>query len=158
MSLNLRVIEMNEIEEILEFETRKLKEQFPEDIEAMMQAWHAKWRKEALEHYLKTGWSFLARNKDRASTHSPEGELVGYFLAQPLLFFDGQTQSLWVEHIQFSSLQARDEICDLAYRLAREKHFQKVYFPATQNIAPTLKSMKATDWNSHAVFINTTKV
>lgn len=158
MSLNLRVIQLNEIDEILEFEHKKLNEQFPGDMDAMMQAWHARWRKESLEHYLKTGWSFLARDKDRASAHSTEGELIGYFLAQPLLFFDGQTQSLWVEHIQFSTLQARDELCDLAYRLSREKHLQKVYFPGTQNIAPTLKSMKALDWNPQAVFINTTKV
>lgn len=158
MSLYLRVIQTNEIDEILEFENKKLKEQFPGDMEAMLQSWHAKWRKESLEHHFTAGWSFLARDKDRESAFSSEGELVGYFIAQPLLFFDGQTQSLWVEHFQFSTLQARDELCDLAYRLAREKHFQRVYFPATQNLAPTLKSMKAADWSSQAVFINTTKV
>lgn len=158
MSLYLRVAELSEMDEILEFEDRKLQEQFPEEMERMMQSWNSRARKEAFQHHLPMGWSFLARDRERPSRYSSEGELVGYFIAQPLLFFQGQTQSLWVEHLQFTSLQARDELCDLAYRLSREKHFQRVYFPNTPALFPTLKSMKAEDWNSQTLFLKTTKV
>jgi hypothetical protein len=158
MSLYLRVIQVSEIDEILDFENRKLKDQFPDDTERALHSWNTPWRRESLEHYFSTGWSFLARDQERSSSFSSEGELVGYFMAQPLLFFDGQTQSLWVEHLQFSSLQARDELCDLAYRMAREKHFQRAYLPNIPSLAPLLKSMKFTEWNSQAFFIKTTKV
>jgi len=157
MSLFLRIIEVSEIEEILHFEKGKLKEQFVDESEFVLQSWSAKWRKEALENYLPKGWSFLARDKNQKSEFSNEGALIGYFIAQPLLFFDGQTQSLWVEHLQYSTLQARDELCDLAYRLCREKHFQRVYFPNTQALSPTLKTMKATEWNSQVMLLKTSK-
>lgn len=157
MSLFLRIIEASEIEELLAFENAKLKEQFVDESERMFQSWSSKWRKEALENYLPKGWSFIARDKNQKSEFSSEGLIVGYFIAQPLLFFDGQTQSLWVEHLQYSTLQARDELCDLAYKLSREKHFQRVYFPNTPALSPTLKTMKAMDWNSQVMMLKTTK-
>jgi hypothetical protein len=157
MSLFLRIAEAREVEEILEFENRKLKESFADESERMMQSWHSRWRKEALEHYFPMGWSFVARDSSQTSEFSREGLLVGYFMAQPLLFFDGQTQSLWVEHLQYSTLQARDELCDLAWRLSREKHFQRVYFPNTPALSPTLKTMKAEEWSSQVLMLKTTK-
>jgi hypothetical protein len=157
MSLFLRIAVPGEIEEVLEFENRKLKESFADDAERMMQSWNSKWRKEALEHYLPMGWSFVARDSNQSSEFSNEGLLVGYFIAQPLLFFDGQTQSLWVEHLQYSTLQARDELCDLAWRLSREKHFQRVYFPNTPALSPTLKTLKAEQWSSQVLMLKTTK-
>jgi hypothetical protein len=157
MSLFLRVIEPHEVQEILEFETRKLKEQIPDETERMLQSWISPWRPEALTHYVTNGWSFLARDEERKTANSPNGELVGYFIAQPLLFFDGQTQSLWVEHVQFSSLEARDQLCDLAYRLGKDKHLQRVYFPNTPALSPTLKSMKAQEWSTQTLYFKTTK-
>lgn len=157
MSLFLRIIDIAEIDEILDFESRKLKEHFPDEIERSIQSWHSKGRRESLEHHFPRGWSFLARDQSQPSEFSPDGLLVGYFVGQPLLFFDGQTQSLWIEHLQYSTLQARDELCDLAWRLAREKHFQRVYFPNTPALSATLKAMKAEDWSPQVLMLKTTK-
>jgi hypothetical protein len=85
------------LQEILDFENGRLKEMYPSEIEQSMARWSSPWRQESLEHYLKTGWSFVLRNPELATVVQPLGPLIGYFLAQPLLFLDGQTQSLWVE-------------------------------------------------------------
>ncbi len=148
MSLDLKVILPADLQEILDFEEKKLRETVADENERTFQAWNARWRKESLEHYLPMGWSFLARD---------EGDLEGYFIAQPLLFLDGQTQSLWVEHLQYSSLEARDQLCDLAYRLAREKHLQRVFFPNSTAILNSVKAFKPEAWNSMTLVIKTTK-
>lgn len=157
MSLQLRVAQASELEEILDYEQKKLKESFPDENERTFQAWHARWRKESLEHYLPSGWCFLARDSAQETSFSSEGLLIGYFLAQPMLFLDGQTQSLWVEHVQYSSLQARDELCELAYRIAREKHLQRVYFPNTKVILNAISSFKPEEWGTQALVVKTTK-
>lgn len=158
MSLYLRIIQISEVDEILEFEQRKLADAISDSMEREMISWNSKWRKEALQHYFPMGWSFLARDRSQASPWSEEGLLVGYFLAQPLLFLDGQTQSLWMEHIQFSSLQVRDELCELAWRLSREKHFQKVYFPEVSSISNAIRPMGASPWVPQVLQMKTTKV
>ncbi len=149
MSLNLRIIQPSEIDDILAFEQKRLQETIPNEADRTFALWHSRSRKESLEHYLPMGWSFLARDND--------DQLVGYFVAQPLLFFDGQTQSLWVEHLQSSSLQARDALTDLAYRLSREKHFQRVYYPNQPHILNSIRPLKPEEWNSQALFVKTTK-
>jgi hypothetical protein len=149
MSLTLQVIQISELDEILDYENRRQAELVADENERTFQAWHARWRKESLEHYLKLGWSFLARSDDQA--------LVGYFLAQPMLFFEGHTQSLWVEYLQTSSLQARDSLTELAYRLSREKHFQRVYFPNQTSILNSVRQFKSEEWNPQTLFIKTTK-
>ena len=149
MSLTLQVIQTSELEEIFDFEQRRLVETVPSEEDRMFQTWASRWRKEYLEHFLPQGWSFLARDQD--------GSLVGYFLAQPLLFFDGQTQSLWVEHLQSNSLQARDSLTELAYKLSREKHFQRVYFPNNPTIMNSVRPFKPEEWNAQTLFIKTTK-
>jgi len=157
MSLFCRVIQTQDLQEILDFENKKLQELIPDEMERTLHSWNVRWRKEALEHYFSLGWSFLARDKDKPSPYSDEGLLVGYFIAQPLLFLDGQTQSLWVEHLQYGSLQARDELCELAYKLSREKHFQKVFFPNASGINNSISSFKAEVWNPAVMHIKTTK-
>lgn len=158
MSLYLRIIQASEMDEILEYENRKLSEVIADEMERTMASWNTKWRKESLEHYLPMGWSFMARDSSLPSSFSNEGLLVGYFIAQPLLFFEGQTQSLWVEHIQYSTLQARDELADLAYKLSREKHFQKVFFPESQSLLSAVRGMKAESWDPQVLSVKTTKV
>lgn len=148
MSLDLKVIQTSEIEEILSFENRKLADSIQSPTERALESWNSRWRKEALEHYLPLGWSFLVRDGE---------QLVGYFIAQPLLFFDNQTQSLWVEHIQFTSLQVRDALCELAYKLAREKHFQRVYFPQVSSVNNAIKPYSPNDWNPGVAMVKTTK-
>jgi hypothetical protein len=78
-----------------------------------------RWRKEALEHYLPLGWSFCKREDDK---------LIAYILCQPLLFFEGWTQSLWIEHVSAVNPADAQEMIDIAYRWARDKHLQKVFF------------------------------
>jgi hypothetical protein len=119
--VNFQIIQSSDLDDILQFEQNLLAQLIPDEMERTMHSWHSRWRKESLEHYLPMGWSFLARDENN--------KLIGYFLGQPLLFFDGFTQSLWVEHVQAVNNSVRDQLCEIAYKLSKEKHFQKVYFP-----------------------------
>lgn len=157
MSLYCRVIQIEDLNEIFDYESKKLQELIADESERALASWHARWRKEALEHYLPLGWSFLARDRDISSSFSSEGQLVGYFLAQPFLFMEGHTQCLWLEHLSYSSLQARDELCDLAYRLSREKHFQRVMFPNMSGVANSVAVLKPENWQPNILNIKTTK-
>lgn len=157
MGFDCRVIQPSDLQELLDYEQRKLVESVPDETERQIQAWHAPWRREALEHYLPLGWSFLARDRDVSNPQSPEGALVGYFIAQPFLFVGGQTQSLWVEHLAYSSLQARDELAELAYKLAREKHFQRAFFPNVSGIANSVSAFKAENWAAPVLSVKTAK-
>lgn len=150
MSLFCRVIQAEDLQEIVELENKKLQEAYPDETERMMAGWNSKFRLEALNHYIPLGWSFLARDDDN-------GSLMGYFIAQPLLFLDGHTQSLWVEHVQYRSLQARDELCELAYKLGREKHLQRVYFPSDNGVPNSIKSFKPESWLPGTFAVKTTK-
>ena len=158
MSLYTRVITKTDLEEILAFEKAKLQETILDEMEREMKSWNSRWRQESLEHYLPLGWSFLVRDRSQSSSFSDEGLLVGYFLAQPLLFFDANTQNLWLEHIQFSTLQARDELCELAYKMSREKHFQQVLFPESQSVHNAIKNFKSQQWDPQILMCKTTKV
>jgi hypothetical protein len=112
----LKVLTVEDIEDVLSFEMDKLP---GEGIEKEMLSWHAVWRREALEHYVPLGWSFIQRS---------EGKIEGYVLAQPVLFLKGWTQTLWVEHIGAKTSELETTLFDVVYRWARDKHFQKVYF------------------------------
>jgi hypothetical protein len=157
MSLFFRIATLDDLDEIQSFEKCRLAELVTDPMEREIQSWQAKWRTESLQQHLPLGWSFIARETDKPSTLSPEGLLVGYFIAQPLLFFDGQTQSLWIEHLSYSSLQARDQLCDLGYRLAREKHFQRAYFPQINQIQNAVSHMKPESWSLTSFFVKTSK-
>lgn len=157
MSLFSRIIQQADLAELREFEKSKLRETMTDEMEREIFSWNARWREESFNHYLPMGWSFLTRDKSVTDANR-EGQLVGYFIAQPLLFFDGNTQSLWIEHISYSTLQVRDELCELAYKLAREKHFQKVFYPESQSILNAVKNFKASNWDPQVLFAHTTKV
>ena len=157
MSLYCRVIQLSDLPEISQFEQEKLIVNIADENERTFHTWSARWRPEALEHYLPMGWSFLARDTETSSPNSSEGTLVGYFLAQPFLFMEGQAQCLWVEHLNYSSLQARDELCDLAFRLSREKHFQRVLFPNIPGVANSVTTMKPEIWQPGVFSVKTTK-
>lgn len=149
MSLFCRIMQTQDFEQVWNFEENKMREAFPDEMERMFAQWNSRARKEAMEHYIPMGWSFIAFDE--------EEKLVGYFLAQPLLFLDGQTQSLWVEHVQYASLQARDELCELAYKLSREKHFQRVYFPNANGISNSISTFKPENWVAPVLMVKTTK-
>lgn len=157
MAYEYRIIQGEDVEEIFNYEMERLKEEIPNEDERMIHSWSTKWRQEALNHYANLGWSFLARDPEIQSSKSSEGLLVGYFIAQPLLFLDGKTQSLWIEHIQFSSLQVRDELCDLAYKLSRDKHLQKLLIPNSGSIINSISSFKPEAWTASVFSIKTTK-
>ncbi|UYL10388.1 hypothetical protein B9G69_007315 [Bdellovibrio sp. SKB1291214] len=150
MSLFFRVIQIDDLQNILDLENKKMTEQYPDEMERMMAVWNSKHRIEALNHYIPLGWSFLAEDVDTKA-------LIGYFIAQPLLFLDGQTQTLWVEHVQSETLQARDELCELAYKLGREKHLQRVYFPSDNGVPNSIQSFKPANWAPGTIAVKTTK-
>jgi len=152
MSFVYKVMTVENIEEIIQLEKSKIKDQFLSEVELDMNSWTAKWRKESLEFYAQSGWSYVSFEQNDSGQ-----KIAGYFLAQPLLFFDGQTQSLWVDYISYSSLQARDELSDLAYKLAREKHFQRVYFKNENSVVNSLKKFSCQSWNADTFFISTTR-
>jgi hypothetical protein len=147
----------NNLEELLAYENNKLKEIHASEIEQSLARWNSRWKQESLEHYLKLGWSFLLRDDELSNPYSQEGGLLGYFLAQPLLFLDGQTQSLWIEHVSYINLSTRDKLCEFAYKLAREKHLQKVYFPSQGSVLNSVNPFKATPWTPEVVQVLTTK-
>lgn len=150
MSLYCNVVLPEDLQDILDLEKNKLIENYPDESERIIAGWNSKFRIEALNHYIPLGWSFLARDSETKS-------LMGYFIAQPLLFLDGQTQSLWVEHVQYTSLQARDELCELAYKISREKHLQRVYFPQENGISNSVKGFKPEAWQPGTFAVKTTK-
>jgi hypothetical protein len=147
-SLNLQVLQASEMDTIRTLEEELLSVQMPDEMERQIFSWNARWRKESLEHYIPMGWSFCARRGE---------ELTGYFLAQPFLFFDGQTQTLWIEHLQAKDTVTRDALIELAVKLGREKHLQKVLFPSDEKITETLKNYKSEIWKSPILQVRTTK-
>lgn len=120
MSAIIRALMPNDKETILKFE-RMLKslanggDQCSSADEPDFLEWFAPWREESLDHYLPLGWSFGAF----------EGEkLLGYYLAQPFLFLNGSTQTLWLEHVAGITEAQKQELIVVAHTLCREKHFQ----------------------------------
>lgn len=88
--MDLKVLSLDDGPSLVALEKKLLDQDLASFEEQELLSWSAPWRKESLEHYLPLGWSFGLWNKE---------ELVAYALAQPLLFFQCHTQSLWVEHI-----------------------------------------------------------
>jgi hypothetical protein len=151
MKLICSIIQPTEIEEIQQFESVLLNAKIPDEMERNLFSWSAPWRNESLEHYFKLGWSFLVRS-------SEDNTIVGYFLAQPLLFLDGQTQSLWIEHISCKSQLVEKELCDLAHRLCKEKHFQKIYFPKSKISIDSISHLKFESWSADRFEVKTTRM
>jgi len=149
MENNCKVIELSDVETLLSYEDRRLSELFPNPEERMFHQWESRGRKEFLEHYASLGWSFKVEIEPDI--------ILGYLLAQPILFFAGQPQTLWVESLQASSLEARDLLTDLAYRMAKEKHFQGVYYPSQQKIFNSISVFKPEIWSEQPYFVKTTR-
>jgi hypothetical protein len=120
--LNPRVLDIQELEKVLAFEEKRLKASNLSEEQKMFASWHAPWRREALEYYLPKGWCFGVWNE--------QDELVAYFLAQPFIFFQGYTQTLWVEHLAFDTDEQLNLLIDLARRNSRDKHLQKLLIKA----------------------------
>lgn len=115
----LEVLSERDLDEVYGFADARLKAAVPDETERMFLSWDVKWRREALTHYLRTGWCFIGRD---------EKGVAGFILAQPFLFFRGQTQTLWVEHIEARDESITAQLVEVAVKVAREKHLQRVLF------------------------------
>jgi hypothetical protein len=118
MNLQPVVLISEDIDAIFEFEMQTLIQDIPDEDERMLAQWKSPWRREALEHYLKLGWSM--------SMNDAAGKIQAYFLAQPILFMGCQTQTLWIEHLGGVSKEAQTYALEVAARLASDKHLQRV--------------------------------
>lgn len=115
----VQILTEKHIESVLSFERQLLDQNTEIDpMEKEMASWHAKWRQEQLEHYLSLGWSAGIFNEDY--------QLQAYYLAQPIVFFRGLTQTIWVEHFAFQDKRDMQTLFEVCYRQAREKHLQAV--------------------------------
>lgn len=99
----------------MDFAKRQLASRVGDPMEREMQSWSARWRGEALDHYLPHGWSFGAFK---------DSQLCGFIMGQPFLFCRGLTQTLWIEHVECASPEIEARLLDIAYRWARDKHLQ----------------------------------
>ena len=127
MDEQLFILGPTDAEQIIAYEKGRLSAADP--MEQEMASWHAKWRQESLNHHLPLGWSFGFKQ-----TINGESKLAGYFIGQPLLFFRGLTQTLWVEHIAFDSEEIGLKLIETAYRWAKDKHLQMVLFSDSKNL------------------------
>ena len=143
-------MQAEDLPEIISFETKRLAEAGVQDEEVVFAQWQAPWREESLNHYLPLGWSFGVWKEEA---------LQGYFLAQPLLFARGFTQTLWVEHLSALTPTSESELMDVAYKLAREKHFQKLLVNKKDSKESLPKSSLSFNQISDEVFeVNTSKI
>ena len=132
---NIKVLRLQDLDSIIQYEQKCLEQQIDDPIKRSMVSWNASWRQEALEYYLPKGWSFAVWGGEYQ-------DLQGYLLAQPMLFVNSFTQSLWVETVSFLTSETAIQLIDVAYRTCREKHFQKVLFKDAEILRFALKSYK----------------
>lgn len=149
MSINYRIAQIEDVDLVYQYAQCKLKVQIPDEMELMMKIWESRFRKEALEHYLKLGWSFIAYTENQP--------ILGFFLGQPLLFFEAQTQTLWVEMLEGDDFKIQSELADIAIRLSRDKHFQKVILPSMVSTLHFEKLHNFQKWSDTCVWVKTTK-
>lgn len=119
MSFEIKALKPQDLEAIYEFE--KTRHTHLNDIEKTLMEWKAPWRKESLEHYLKVSWCMGLYSETTK-------ELLGYFLAQPMLFVESYTQTLWIEYIGYKDTKTGEELLDIIYKYSKDKHLQRVLF------------------------------
>lgn len=149
--MEMLVLRSDDLDKLIEFENLKLEQDTNLDfMEKQMKSWHARWRKESLEHYLPLGWSFGIWDDDKKS------QLLGYVLCQPILFFRGLTQTLWVEHLSANDLATRNMLGEIVYRWARDKHLQQIILP--KEFEDTVSAWNSQTLDSELVTVNTSKL
>ena len=148
-NVTYRIAQLADVESVYDFEFKQRFNETDDEMERMMAVWNSAYRKEALEHYFKLGWSFIAQNENN--------EVVGFFMGQPLLFFDAQTQTLWVEYVSAVDMKITTELVDIAYRLSREKHFQRVLVSESIQNLKLEKELPFQKWERSTSLLKTTK-
>ena len=147
--IHYRIAQLDDVQAVYEFEFKQKLSNIADEYEQQMAVWTSAFRKESLEHYFKLGWSFLALNE--------KNEIQGFFLGQTLLFFDHQTQTLWLEHLSAANLDISTELVDIAFRLSREKHLQRVLLSDSIQKMNLKKSFPFQTWERSIDFLKTTK-
>lgn len=143
--IQYRVATLNDVDRAFAFSEERFDRNLPE-MERMMAMWKVRWRKEAISHYFNTGWSFIAELN---------GKFVGYFMAQPFIHFRGQTQTVWVEHLESEDTVAHSGLIEIAIKVAREKHMQRVLF--SNDLENALKVWNPTQIEEKVLEVKTTK-
>ncbi len=147
--ITYRIAQLADVEKVYQFEITQKFQDDSESFENKMLVWDSSFRKESLEHHFKLGWSFVAEDDQQ--------NIVGFFLGQPLLFVDKQTQTLWVEYVSALNPEIISELVDIAYRLSREKHFQRVLLSSSVQALELTKPFQFQPWDRETVFLKTTK-
>ncbi len=100
------------------------------------------------------------RDHEQGQGEGGLGGLLGYSLAQPLLFFRGITQSLWVEHMAFETLDVGEELMNIMVGWGRSKHIQKVLFGPGERLDSlrTLGKWKLSESYQGVLEVSTTKM
>lgn len=145
---NYRIAQLSDLDLVYQLAESLLRKETPDEMELMMKIWDSRIRKEALTHYLNLGWSFVAEN---------ESGITGFFLAQPMLFVNGKTQTLWVEEIMSEDSAIRKSLLDITHKLARDKHLQGVLISNRFESDITHLNIKTQKLNEDLLWIKTTK-
>jgi hypothetical protein len=143
-----QVLSSPDLSEVYSFASDRLSKSITDETERAFASWSAPWRNESLEHYLKLGWSFVTREN---------GETRGFFLAQPFLFFRSQTQTLWVEHVEADNEEVADVLVEVAVKVAREKHLQRVLFANAPSLESALRKWNPEPLENSIAVVKTTK-
>jgi hypothetical protein len=118
-SLSDQIFGESDVDAVFNFELARLAEVIPDETERQFAVWHSSWRREFLEHYARTGWSFIVRDDN--------GSIRGFSLGQMVLFYHGHTQVLWLEYIGADDPEIASRLVEVTYRWARDKHLQGVH-------------------------------
>lgn len=143
----LRVLRIQDKQDIINYEAARSKSD--DDPLSFMDTWSAPWREESLDHYLELGWCM---------GYHLNSTLKSYILVQPILFFRGLTQSLWVETIRSDTEAEFSTLLEAVIRVAKEKHLQQVFFHQTlfQDCESQLTSFKIESLSEFS-FVKTTR-
>lgn len=146
MNLVVKSLRDDDVDLILQMEKKSLLDSGMDEISADMESWKSRWRQEALMHYIPKGWSFGVKEEFT-------GEIQAYFIAKVIPFFRSYTQVLWIERFHSSNSLAREQLLEVAYKYAREKHLQMILFDGFQ-----LNSQESELYKSFPVEVNWTGI
>lgn len=143
----LRVLRVEDKPDILTYESARSNTN--DNPLAFVDTWSAPWREESLDHYLELGWCM---------GYFEDHKLESYILVQPILFFRGLTQSLWIETIRANSESIFATLLEAVIRVSKEKHLQQVFFHKTlfQDFESQTKSFKIESLSEFS-FVKTTR-
>ncbi len=132
-NLEIRILLPADQEIVAKFARERLEKTASDQMEVEMHSWIARWRPESLAYYLPQGWSFGAFQGEK---------LCGIILGQPLIFFRGLTQTLWIEELIFNEPGIGRELLEVAYKWCKDKHLQCVLIESGKDRIPLVDDWK----------------